>query len=195
MAVLSLQTNKSSGFKTTDGRYSNDFIQERIREWIKFTLQTQHIPPLSKPLTTHLNQLFDTPADRESLVAVSFLTFRILIEQMEAMGLPDTYMPTLRIPLEDSETLIAGPVSAAALIVQLGYQPPSLYITPRSERMLANPIERYDFPLNIEDFTDSIEGIQIYYSTGRTQEDIRNGWEYGRNIMAQYYPKSYQILP
>ncbi len=196
METLSLPTTRRSGSETTNGHYLSDVLQRQVTDWIRFTLQTKHDPPLNRPLTIHLNALLDAPIERENLVVVSFQTYRVFIEQMEALDIPDTIMPTLSIPLEVSETLIAGPFDAETLIEQINYnEPPSLYLTERSLQTKLNAVERYDFPLQPSDFMEDAEEVYVHYRTWRTLEDIENGWEYGRSIVAEYYPKVYQYLP
>lgn len=98
-------------------------------------------------------------------------------------------MPALYIPLECSESLIAGPFSPETLIQEIDYHDsPSLYlIEPRMKtKMLL--IEQYVFPLHTRDFVEKIEGMRVYYNATRSAEDIKQGWEYGRNIVAEYYP-------
>jgi len=196
METLFLPKTRKNGSKITDGRYQNDALQQQVVEWIKFALQTRHDPPLSKPLTIHLNQLLGAPIDRENLIAVSFQTFRVLIEQMEAIGIPDTIMPSMNVPLECTEVLIPGPFDASALLKQINYnEPPSLYLTERTLRTKLRAIERYEFPLRASDFLEHSGDVHVYYNATRSREDIENGWEYGRYIAAEYYPPAYQILP
>lgn len=196
METLSLPTTRQSGSKTTNGHYQSDALQQQVAKWVGFVLQTRHDPPLSKPLTIHLDQLLGTPVDKSSLVAVSFQTFQVLIEQLEAMGIPDSVMPSLYIPLECTEALVAGPFDVETLIQQINYyEPPSLYLTERSLRTKLLTIERYVFPLEASNFLENNGGVHVYYSATRASEDIRNGWEYGRNIVAEYYPQAYQIVP
>lgn len=196
METLSLPTTRPSGSKTTNGLYPSDTLQQQVNIWVRFVFQTRHDPPLSKPLTIHLDQLLGTPIDRKSLVAVSFQTFRVLITQLEALGLPDTVMPSLYIPLECTEALIAGPFDAETLVQQIDYnEPPSLYLTERTLRMRLLAIEQYAFPLRAADFMEDTGDVHMYYSATRSPEDIKNGWEYGRNIVAEYYPQAYQVLP
>ena len=196
METLSLLTTRKSGSKTMNGHYPSDAIQRQVAGWISFVLQTRHDPPLSKPLTIHLDQLLGTEVERESLVAVSFQTFRVLIEQLEVMGIPDTLMPTLWIPLECAEVLVPGPFDAESLVQQIHYQePPSLYLTERALRMKLLARERYVFPLQASDFLENTGDVHVYYAASRTWEDIRNGWEYDRSITAEYYPLAYQVLP
>ena len=196
METLSLPTTRQSGFKTTNGHYQSDVLQQQVAKWVGFVLQTRHEPPLSKPLTIHLDQLLGTPVDRNSLVSVSFQSFRILIEQLEAMGIPGTIMPSLYIPLECTEVLAAGPFDAETLFQQINYnEPPSLYLTERSLRTKLMAIEQYVFPLRAADFTEDSGDVHVYYSATRSPEDIKNDWEYGRNIVAEYYPEAYRHLP
>jgi len=196
METLSLLTTKRDGSKTRTGRYPNDVLQRQVTDWLRYCLQTKHSPPLNRPLTIHLNALLKAPIDQENLVAVSFETYRVLIEQMEALGISDTIMPSLYIPLECTEVLVAGPFNAETLIKQINYnEPPSLYLTERDIQTKMNAIERYDFPLQASDFMENAEDVYVHYGTWRTLEDIENGWEYGRSIVAEYYPKAYQYLP
>lgn len=196
METLSLPTIKPSGSKIMNGRYQSDALQRQVAGWISFVLQTRHDPPLSKPLTIHLDQLLGTPVDRSSLVAVSFQTFQVLIEQLKVMGIPDTIMPSLYIPLECAEALIAGPFDVETLVQQINYnEPPSLYLTERTLRTHLSAIEQYVFPLRASDFMDNAGEVHVYYNATCSPEDIKNGWEYGRNITAEYYPQAYRTLP
>jgi hypothetical protein len=196
METLSLPTIKRNGSETTTRQYPSDFLQRQVADRNRYCLQTKHNPPLSKPLTIHLDALLDASIDQQNLVAVSFETYRVLIDQLEALGIPDTVTPTLSIPLELSEALIVGPFDAETLVEQINYnQPPSLYLTERSLQTKLNQIERYDFPLRTSELVENTNGIYVKYHTGRALEDIENGWEYGRSIVAEYYPKAYQYLP
>jgi hypothetical protein len=112
------------------------------------------------------------------------------------MGIPDAIMPSLYIPLEYTEALVAGPFDFEALVQQINHnEPPSLYLTERSLRTKLLTIERYVFPLQASDFLENDGDIFVYYSATRSREDIKNGWEYGRNIVAEYYPEAYRHLP
>jgi len=196
METLSLPTTRPSGSETTNGHYQSDTLQSRVAEWISSVLLTRHDLPQSRPLTIHLDQLLGTPVDRGSLVAVSFQAFRVLVEQLEAMGIPDSLMPSLYVPLECAEVLVAGPFDSAMLVQQIdSHEPPSLYLTDRTLRTKMLAIERYVFPLQASDFLEDGNDVHVYYSATRSREDITNGWEYGRNIVAEYYPKAYQVLP
>ena len=196
METLSSPATKQNGFKTTTGQYLSDTLQRQIVQWIRFALQTRHDPPLSKPLTIHLDALLKTAVEPENLVAVSFQAYRVLIEQLEAAGIPSTITPTLHIPLEMSQTLIIGPLDAETLIAQIDYnEPPSFYLTERALQTRLNNSERYDFPLRTKDFMEDAADVSVHYSAWRTWEDIENGWEYGRSIVAEFYPQAYQYLP
>ncbi len=193
METLSLPPIRRNGFETTNGNYPNDVLRQQVSGWIKYALQTRHDPPLSHPLTIHLNALLDAPIPQESLVAVSFETFRVLIEQLEALGIPESIMPALHIPLEMSDLLDARPYTANALIEQIYHtEPPSFYLVERAFQTKMNDFERYEFPLRAADFMADAEGISVKYYTWRTLEDIENGWEYGRSIEAEYYPSAYR---
>jgi len=127
---------------------------------------------------------------------VSFQTFRVLIEQLEAIGIPDTTMPSLYIPLECAETLLTGPFDVGTLVRQINYsEPPSLYLTERRLRTKLMAIEQYVFPLRASDFLDDTGDVHVYYNATRSPEDIKNGWEYGRNIVAENYPQAYRTSP
>ena len=192
METLSLPTIKQDGFRITDGHYPNDFLQRQVAEWIKFTLQTRHETPLNKPLTIHLDHLLGTSVDRDNLVAVSFQTFLVLIKELEVKGIISKYMPSLYIPLECSESLIAGPFSPETLIQEIDYHDsPSLYLIEPKMKTKMLSIEQYVFPLHARDFVEKIEGMRVYYNATRSAEDIKHGWEYGRNIVAEYYPSPY----
>lgn len=196
METLSLPATKPSSYKTTIGRYPSESLRRQVADWIRYCLQTKHTPPLSRPLTIHLDALLDAAIERENLVAVSFETFQALIEQLEVLGIPDTIMPSLYIPLECTETLVAGPIDAESLVEQIDYnQPPSLYLTERALQTKLWPIEQYIFPMQATDFLDNLEGIYVYYNAMRGKEDIENGWEYGRNITAEYYAPAYRLVP
>ena len=196
METLSLLTTRRNGSETITGSYPSDVLRRQVTEWIKYCLQTKHNPPLSKPLTIHLDALLEASIERESLVAVSFQAFQILVEQMKALGVPDTIMPSLYIPLECTDALAVGPFNAQALIKQIDYnEPPSLYLTERALQTKLWPIEQYVFPLQASDFLDNSEGIYAYYNAMRGKEDIKNNWEYGRSITAEYYAPAYQVVP
>lgn len=196
METLTLQPNKLIGFKTTDGLYRNDALHRQVAEWIGFVLQTRHNPPLSKPLTIHLDQLLGKPIDRENLVAVSFETLQVLIEQLDVLGIPDSIMPSLYIPLECAEALVAGPIDVETLVEEINYnQPPSLYLTERALQTQLRAYEQYIFPLRASDFLENGSDVHVYYNATRSLEDIKNGWEYGRTIVAEYYPPAYQVQP
>lgn len=106
-------------------------------------------------------------------------------------------MPSLYIPLEYTEALVAGPFDAETLVQQINYnESPSLYLTERALRMKLLTIEQYVFPLRASDFLeDNNKGIHVYYNATRSGEDVKNGWEYGRNIVAEYYPEAFRHLP
>lgn len=197
METLSLPKTRSNGSQTTNGRshdsaLDRDVIERKVRDWIVYCFQTKHDPPLSRPLTTHLDALLDTEIAPENLVRVSFETYQVLKEQMAQLGISETIMPTLRIPLEMSETLIAGPVEAETLISQItSPEPPSLYLLERTFKTKMNVFEHYIFPLRAAYFLEDTGRDFVYYSTSRSREDIRNNWEYGRDIVAEYYPEAY----
>lgn len=199
METLLLPTTRQSGSKTTSGHYQSDVLKRQIAKWIMLVLQPKSDPPQSKPLTVHLDQLLGTPIEQNNVVAVSFQAFRIFIEQLEATVTPDTMstiMPSLYIPLECTEALIAGPFGAETLVQQINsVEPPSLYLTDRTLQTKMLAIERYVFPLQASDFLEDDHDVHVYYSATRSREDIANGWEYGRNIVAEYYPQAYQVLP
>ena len=202
METLALPTTRKNGFERTNGHFQSDLIRHQVSEWIIFCLQTKHDPPLSKPFTVHLNALLDRDIGRAGVVELSFQIFQVLIEQMKVLGIPDAYMPALRIPLELSDVLLAGPCDAKTLVQQIYYtEPPSLYLIERSLKTKMNAFEHYVFPLQASDFLEGTgffegtEQVYVYYSTSRSLEEIRNGWEYGRNIVAEYYPKAYQYTP
>ncbi len=112
------------------------------------------------------------------------------------MGIPDTIMPSLYIPLKCTETLAAGPFEAETLVQQINdNEPPSLYLTERALQTKLRSIEQYVFPLRASDFLENTGDVHVYYNATRSAEDIKNGWEYGRSITAEYYPPAYQILP
>ena len=105
-------------------------------------------------------------------------------------------MPSLYIPLECTEALVAGPFNVETLVQQINHnEPPSLYLTERTLRAKMLPIEQYVFPLRAADFLENTVGVHVYYNATRSVEDIKNGWEYGRNIVAEYYSQAYQVLP
>ncbi len=194
MAALTLPTTRSNGFKTIPGRFPSS-LDRKVEDWIKFCLLTQHHPPLSRPLTIHLDALLDAEIDSTDLVSVSFQAFQSLIAQIESAEFSG-YMPILRIPLEVSDTLIAGPVDAAALVLQIDHaEPPSLYLMERSFRTKMNAFEHYVCPLQAADFLQNTSGMHVYYSASRSLEDIEKGWEYARNIVAEYYPQAYRNTP
>ena len=179
-----------------DGSYRGDDLPQKVGDWIRLVLQTRHDPPIPKPLTIHLDQLLGKPVAREHLVTMSFGAFLELIRQMEALGIPDSFMPSLYVPLECAETLEAGSVSRDTLLGEINYnEPPSLYLTERSLQTRLWPMEQYVFPLQASDFVDNPEGIYVYYNATRSLEDIKNGWEYGRNVTAEYYPSAYRLRP
>lgn len=105
-------------------------------------------------------------------------------------------MPSLYIPLECTEALVVGSFNAEMLVQQINYnEPPSLYLTERTLRTKLLAIEQYVLPLRAADFTEDTGDVHVYYSATRSPEDIKNGWEYGRNITAEYYPEAYRHLP
>ncbi len=196
METLSLPTIKQDGFRTTDGRYPHDFLQRQVTNWIKLTLQTKHEAPLNKPLTVHLDHLLGIAVDRDNLVAVSFQTFLVLIEELESQGIISRihplYIPALYIPLECSESLIAGPFDSETLIQEVDHHDsPSLYLIEPRMKTKTPSIEQYIFPLPVLDFVEKVEGMRVYYNATRSAEDIKHGWEYGRNIVAEYHPPAY----
>ncbi len=196
MDTLSLPTIKRNGSETTTGHYPSDALQRQVTDWIRYCLQTKHSPPLNRPLAIHLDALLDTSIDQQNLVAISFQTYRVLIEQLEVLGIPDTIMPSLYIPLECTGALVAGPFNAETLVEQIDYnEPPSLYLTERALQTKLGPIEQYVFPLQASDFLDNAAGVYVYYNATRDQDSIKNGWEYGRNITAEYYAPAYQVVP
>ncbi len=195
METLTLPKIKKNGSRNVDGYYPSDPSEQKVVEWIKYVLLTRHDPPLSKPWTIHLDQLIGTPTNREEVAAVSFHSFQILVEQMEAMGISDSMMPSLYIPLVCAETLDICHMDRRTLVPQIDYnEPPSLYLTDRTLQTLMRPIERYVFPLRATEFLETSRDIFVYYTATRSLEDIEHGWEYGRSIVAEYYPPTYQNL-
>lgn len=104
-------------------------------------------------------------------------------------------MPALYIPLKCSEALVAGPFDTETLIQEIDYyDSPSFYLIEPKLKMRMLAIEQYVFPLQAQDFGGKTEEMRVYYNATRSAEDIKHGWEYGRNIVAEYYPPAYQIV-
>jgi len=198
METLSLPKTKSNGSKIINGHsrssvFEQNFVEQKVADWIVYCLQTKHDPPLSQPLTIHLNVLLGTKVVPETLLNMSFQVYQTVIEQLARLSISETIMPSLYIPLECTESLIAGPIDAQTLVKQINYnEPPSLYLTERDLATKHRPIERYNFPLQSSDFLQNSADVYVYYMTWRTLEDIENGWEYGRAIIAEYYPEKYR---
>ena len=169
------------------GYYPDDFITDRIAEWIRDAFQTR--PGVyAEPYTIHLDTVLQTALEHRHVVSVSFRALEILIEQFSQQEISEDFMPSLRIPLTMTDTLQAPPPSVETLVTQIDeHEPPSLYLVRRSDLRRPRPVEQYTMPIDPDLFT-SQPGIYVYYNTLRSLEDIRNGWEYGRNIAADFYP-------
>ena len=84
---------------------------------------------------------------------------------------------------------------APADIERIDRASPSLYIVERALKTKMNNFEHYVFPLQTSCFFEDTGRCSLYYSTSRSREDIKNGWEYSGDIAAEYFPPAHHHTP
>ena len=167
----------------------NQVIEQRIGEWLKRTM-----PRISvyTPDDIHMNELYKNDAWKADVIGASVEVFLSLLKQIQEIGTP--LQPALIFHLEsnNNQLTMEVPTNPLELERQLSCTPPSIYLLDweRTKHLLI--CEWYQTPLPFDLINPPIGGIYAYYEECRSEEDIRNEWEFVRNVSVMYYPERYR---
>ena len=140
-----------------------------------------------EPLSNHLNEWLENNIAAHDVIELSCRLYELMVD--ETKHLAHEFMPYLRIPLTESETLDTRIPSLADLEHDhLSRESPSFYLIKRDFFNFMNPFEHYICPVEYSIFQKHSTNIYMYYSISRGLNEMKNNWEYGRNIVAEYYP-------
>jgi len=105
----------------------------------------------------------------------------------------EKYKPKLIIPLTDRRSIKQNllPPSREAILGQMSYSPPLLYLIERSMDTMLFHSEEYCLSLFGQEWSDFGPNYKIVYKVWRSEEYLRDGLnEFSRQVEIDYYPDS-----
>ena len=168
----------------------NQAIEQKISRWRQ--KMTQHVS-VSNPAAIHISELYGNDAWKADVIGTSVEAFLSLLKQMQDLDSP--FQPALTFHMEpDSNQLtMAAPKNRLELESQLlDYEPPSLYLLDWEWSKHLLICEHYQVPISFDLIIPPVNGIYACYQEIRCGEDLRNEWEFVRNVSVRYYPERYQ---
>ena len=158
----------------------------RLDENVQAFIQSAYLPKYGiEPVSVHVDRLVQSlPAS--DIISVSLHAFDLLVSRM---GEQEEFMPSLRIPLQNSDFLNTAIPSITSLQTDLSKTPPSLYLTHHNIFKYFWPVEDYRLPLR--NFFNTRCEAYTYYRCFRNWRDFVNEDEYAREICIDYYPDKF----
>jgi hypothetical protein len=168
----------------------NQVIERKIGHWRQ--RMSQHVS-VSNPAAIHISELYGNDAWKADVIGTSVEAFLSLLKQMQDLDLP--FQPALSFHMESTSNQLttAAPKNRLELESQLlDDEPPSLYLLDWEWPKHLLICEHYEVPILFDLISPPVDGIYTCYEEIRCGEDIRDNWEFGRNVSATYYPERYR---
>ena len=162
-------------------------VQRRLSQWVRQTLPK--ITPENCD-DIHTDELVKLLGYGDETLEFMWEVYLAVLEIEGAIL--EGYMPSLKIALEDSEQPdIHVPSWSEIQQQQDPSTPPSIYLLSRASSRFPDLGERYTSSLREQPpLMPGHPDVYWFYTTFRTEEGRQHGWEFTRNVGAEYYPQS-----
>lgn len=164
-------------------------LEKNVEEWF---IRSQALVDARNPAALHIDEFGIDSFDRSDWIAVGTELFSFLV--FLATNTDARVKPILTIPLVDMNSTNCRniPKNISDVQIQLGDEPPILYIVDRDINSYYFPSEEYKIPLRFQwPGLDRNWGVYIYYKEYRDEQAIQHNWPSSRSVYAEYFAPLY----
>lgn len=160
---------------TTDG------IAQAVHTWV---YAHEHCSSLS---TVHLDDLLQRDYVHELRGELSLLCAAALVSAVNRRSVEDKHWIVI-VPLGCSGTLQLDVPDWSQSITSDSREPPSIYLVPQKGIWRPLRIEEYHRPVQLPIDSSVIGDVYCSYRCFRTEEELRNGWEFDLSFVIERCP-------